>query len=114
MVVQNTHVVTVNNDTYVRNLDVQTGSGLLLNTGITLSAFGTAADLDGTITAAYGSTLALLSTSATALGTSGTPVLSNLTVSTAAGTTLTGNVDFTGTLDIVDGTFDATGGTVRL
>ncbi|MBK9535578.1 MAG: hypothetical protein IPO10_10505 [Flavobacteriales bacterium] len=87
---------------------------MVLNTGQTMTVNGTAADLDGTITAAYGSTLALASTSATALGTTGTPVLSNLSVSTAAGTTLTGALDFTGTLDITDGTFDATGGTVRL
>ena len=41
-------------------------------------------------------------------------MLSNLVVSTASGTTLSGNLDFTGTLDLVDGTFDASGGTVRL
>ena len=80
MVLQNTHVVTVINNSYVRNLNVQTGSELVLNTGITLSAFGTAVDLDGTITAAYGSTLALVGTSAVALGTTGTPALSKLTL----------------------------------
>ena len=114
MVLQNTHVVTVDNDTYVRNLNVQTGSELILNTGITLSAFGTAVDLDGTITAAYGSTLALVGTSAVALGTTGTPALSNLTISTPFGTALTGNLNLNATLDITDGAFDASNGSVTL
>ena len=114
MVIQSGHVVTNTADVDVKDLDVQIGGELVLNTATTLSAFGTAVDLDGTITAAYGSTLALVGTSAVALGTTGTPTLSNLTISTANGTALTGNLNLNATLGITDGAFDASNGSVTL
>jgi hypothetical protein len=113
IVIQDGFTVTTTANTNVNNLTVEAGGTLVLNDNVGLVVHGTSVIIDGTIDTDLG-TLALVGTGATSFSTATPLDLYNLTVNTPNGTTLTGTLDFRGTLQIVQGNFDATGAAVTL
>ncbi len=115
MVVQNGHTVVNTSTTDVKNLSVETGGTLTLNSSNQLNVNGDEAIFDGTLVAQDLSALALLGTDATILESNGgTLDLWDLTVNTPAGSLTDATIKIRGTLLLQDGTFDASMGNVTL
>jgi hypothetical protein len=115
MIVQSTHVVTVDNDTYVRQLTVEAGGELDIDADITMHVTGDQAIFDGDLVAADNSELALESNLATVLESSGGDLdLFDLTINTPNGSLTDAVINVRGTLSIEDGDFDASIGALTL
>lgn len=115
MVVQSPDVVTnTSASVQVDDLTVDAGGTLVLNGSTTISVNGSSALINGTLTANDNSELELMGTAATSLTTAATTSFWDLTVNTAAGTTVTGNVEMRGTLQLDAGNFNCTGNPVVL
>lgn len=114
VVVQGGHTVTNTTDVDVRKLTVAAGGTLALNGNTTLTVHGDSATFGGTVNAAVNSTLKLAGTEASKLGSSGPLNLYNLTVNTALGTATAATLNISGTLQLDNGDFDPSLGTVIL
>jgi len=114
MIVQSPDVVTINANTTVKDLDLQTGGNLTLASTNTLDVKGTSAILAGTVTANTNSTLSISEATTSTLTITGTADLYNFTSAPATSLTVTGAMDIRGTLALNDGIFDASGATVSL
>ena len=114
MIVQSPDVVTINANTTVKDLDLQTGGNLTLASTNTLDVKGISAILAGTVTANTNSTLSISEATTSTLTITGTADLYNFTSAPATSLTVTGAMDIRGTLALNDGIFDASGATVSL
>ncbi len=114
MVVQNGHTVTNASGSVVINaLTVDAGGTLVLDATTTLT---TSADVtvNGTLTANDNSALVMSSTAAQDASFASTTSFWDLAIDADASCTLTGNIQVRGTLDLLDGDFDCSGGQVVL
>ncbi len=115
MVVQNGHTVTTTADVDVKDLGVAGGGTLVLNAGTTCTVHGDDVNIGGLVNGADNSTLALAGSAATTLVNAGGNMdLWDLTVNTPAGTAAQAAIGIRGTLQLVDGFFDASTGNVAL
>ena len=113
MVVQPGHTVTVNANTSVNDLTLESGATITVNTERLLSVWGTTIDLAGTVTPTSGE-IELVGFDAATINITGTVSMWDLTVANFSGVTVNGNLDMRGTLLVADGDLDATNATVRL
>ncbi len=112
VIIQAGHTVTVNDITLVDDLVLEAGGTLVLEEEQVLIIKGNEVILNGTVTGL--GTLSLEGVSATTLTTTGVVNLHNLTNAVADGTAVAGTVRIQGTLELVDGAFDATNANVIL
>ncbi|MEO8589463.1 MAG: PKD domain-containing protein [Flavobacteriales bacterium] len=114
MVVQSPDVVTNTANATVKDLSVDAGGTLVLNASTILDVKGSAATINGTITANDNSTFSITEATASTLAIAGTASFFDLTAAPATSLTVTGGADIRGTLQLTDGVFNATGATVTL
>jgi PKD repeat protein len=116
MVVQNGHTVTITfNITTVKDLRVDAGGTLVLNGTAEVAVNGDTASFDGALVADDASTLAMASSSASFLESSGGPLdVGILYLGTPTGTSTDAVINIHNTLQIDAGNFDASAGTVTL
>ncbi len=114
MTVQIGNTITVTGDHTVKAPIVETGGALVLNGFTTLTATGDLLQVDGTISAADNSAVVLNGTgNTTIIGTSALD-LWDLETNTPAGTALSTPLSIRGTLQLTDGSFDASASSVTL
>jgi len=105
IVIQAGHTLTVNTTTMVDDLVLEAGGTLVLPVERLLVVHGNEVVLNGTVSGA--GMLSLEGSVATTLSTTGTVNLHDLTIAVAGGTTVEGTFRILGTLELVDGVFDA-------
>ncbi|MCC6938694.1 MAG: PKD domain-containing protein [Flavobacteriales bacterium] len=113
MVVQSPDVVTIDADTRVNLCTVDVGGTLALAAN-QLTVSGTALAVNGTMSGATDSEVVLDNAAATTVTVASATTLFDLTVNTPLGTTVTGTLEFFGTLQLNTGNFDCTGNQVVL
>jgi hypothetical protein len=114
MVVQSGDIVSVNANTSLNDLTVETGAILDIEDERVLSVYGDQVVFDGNTSGLFNGELSLEGTDPVNMSTSGTVELTDLTIAASAGVTLTGTWNIRGTLLLGDGDFDATNATVTL
>lgn len=115
MVVQNGHTVTNTGNVTVKDLGVDAGGTLVLNSGTTCTILGDAVTVNGTLTGSDNTTLDLAGAAATTVGGSGGTInLWDLAVNSPAGVAANTTIGIRGTLQLNDGAYNATGGTTTL
>ena len=114
MVVQSPDVVDIDADTRVNLCTVDVGGDLDVNSNQQLTISGTALTVNGTMSGATDSEVVLNSEAPTAVVVASATTLFDLTVNTPFGTTVTGVLEFFGTLQLNTGNFDCTGNQVVL
>ena len=113
VVVQAGHTVTLNTNVAANDLVVEAGATLGMGTGRRLSAHGELVQVLGTVNPGT-SALELLSISPMTLQLGGTVAFHDVTMVAPEGVTLLGGLDIRGTLQLTQGAFNATAGTVQL
>ena len=114
MIVQNSHIVTNTGAVSVMDLTVDAGGSLSLGGGSTFDVIDDAVAVNGSLNGADNSLLQLNGSLATTLSLASTTSLWDLTANTAAGTTLTGDLEMRGTLLLSNGNFNASSANVTL
>lgn len=113
MVVQNDHVVLVNDLVEVGDLLIETGGRLEVNNGVEIGVFGDTLLLAGTVRSSVGR-FSLYGYSSMKLLAPTTVGVNDLLVATPTSVTVEGALDIRGTLDLTNGEFNASSGSVRL
>lgn len=114
MIVQEGDTITVNANTNVDDLTLESNSRLIVTTERLLSVYGNTIELANNSVSASAGEVEFLSFDPVTITINGLVTFNNLTVATFAGTTVTGTLDIRGTLLLADGDFDATNANVRL
>lgn len=110
--VQSGHAVVMNTGITAKDLEVEMGASLALGTD-TLRTYGQQVRLMGTVIPGTGA-LELLGSGAIDLALANPTPIWDLTVTAPGGVIVSGGLDIRGTLQLNEGTFDASGATVRL
>lgn len=115
MVVQSPDVVTNTSAlVQVNDLTVDAGGTLVLAANTILRANGDVVDVNGTLTSNDNSQLVIGSSVASTLDLASTTSLWDLAIDADVSCALTGNLEIRGTLDLLDGSFNSSGGSVTL
>lgn len=113
MVVQDEHVVLVNDQVEVGDLLIEAGGRLEVNNGVEIGVFGDTLLLAGTVRSSVGR-FSLYGYSSMKLLAPTTVGVNDLLVATPTSVTVEGALDIRGTLDLSKGEFNASAGSVRL
>jgi hypothetical protein len=113
MVVQDAHVVLVDDLVEVGDQNIETGGRLEVDNGVEIGVYGDTLLLAGTVSTSVGS-ISLNGYTAMKLVAPTTAAVNDLLVAPLAAVAVQGGLDIHGTLSLLNGEFNATGGTVRL
>jgi subtilisin-like proprotein convertase family protein len=114
MVIQSGDTITVNANTAINDLTTEATSRLVVNAANTLNVHGDLLTLAQFSVSAASGEVTLESTAPVSIAITGTVAFNDLTVNATAGVTVTGGLNIFGTLQLNDGTFNASSATVQL
>ncbi|HRH37472.1 MAG TPA: PKD domain-containing protein, partial [Flavobacteriales bacterium] len=114
MIVQATHTITNTGSVTVKNVSVDAGGTLVLNSASLFKTTAGASVVAGTITANDNSSFQIAEGTTATLAITGTVSFYDFKSQMLTSTTVTGGMDIRGTLTLDDGVFDASGATVTL
>lgn len=114
MVIQSGDAVTINANTTIKSLTVESGATLAIDANRFLKATAGTNTIQGTLNAADNSRLEITEGTSASLAITGTASFWDFTAGMTTGVTVTGNMDIRGTLQVDDGDLDVTGANVTL